>query len=132
MALTYGCIFELVVHRDLLSELNSRINVSFVLPQEIHLTLQELAYQQDREHLPLPVACNSYIEHQCLVFSMFVGSDVGPLGSPEGRHTLTEILDIYFKMFFSDILQDSDLLPLLQLCCVRQGADCLRLALQQL
>lgn len=124
MALSSACLLELKIHRELLSALNLRVNVEAALPEEIRTVLSDIALLASLAHLPIPVACGSYVEDDFLVLPIFVGcppSDFVEVGGLEG---VAMAVQLHFKMFFHEILQDSDP-QLANNCVVRVGCDCL-------
>lgn len=125
MALSGSTLLELVIHRDLLLELDSRADLERVIPEEINMVLTELALHFPLIHLPLAVACNSYVDHDCLVFCIYVGCGPDVFNHVGGLEPLRTVLTLNFKLFFAAILGDDSLQYLLEGCVVRIGEDCL-------
>lgn len=125
MSLSSACLLELKIHRDLLSALNAHVNVEAVIPEEIRTVVSDIACVASLASLPIPVACGSYVEEEYLVLPIFVGcspSDFADLGGLEG---IAIAVQLHFKMYFYEILQESGQQHLATNCIVRVGCDCL-------
>lgn len=125
MALGFSTVLELVIQRDLLLELDARVLLERVIPEEINMALTEIALHFPLITLPLSVGCVTYVDHDCLVFAIFVGCAPEVFDHVGGLGPLCDVLTLNFKMFFSAILGEEALYPLLEGCVVRLGEDCL-------
>lgn len=125
MALSSSCLIELKIHRDLLGALNQRIDVEATLPAEIKTVLSDVAVFVTLPHLPIPVACGSYVEDPYLVLPIFIGCPSNEFAEVGGLDGIALAIQMHFKMFFCDILQGTDQQHLASSCSVRVGCDCL-------
>lgn len=125
MALSPSCLIELKIHRELLGALNQRVDVETVLPAEIKTVLSDVAAFVSIPHLPIPVACGSYVEDPFLVLPIFVGCPSAEFAEVGGLEGVAMAVQLHFKMYFCDILQGTDQQHLASGCSVRVGCDCL-------
>lgn len=125
MALSSSCLIELKIHRDLLGALHQRLDVETVLPQEIKTVLSDVAVFVSIPHLPIPVACGSYVEDSYLVMPIFVGCPSAEFAEVGGLDGLALAIQFHFKMYFHDVLQGTGQQHLASSCSVRVGCDCL-------
>lgn len=127
MALSSSCLIELKIHRDLLEALNQRLDVESALPEEIKTVLSDVATFVSIPHLPIPVACGSYVEDSFLVMPIFIGCPSAEFAEVGGLDGIAMAIQMHFKMYFYEILQGTGQQHLASSCSVRVGCDCLQL-----